>query len=345
MVNDGGAPDKRFLESIFKTDLHCHLGGSIRLKTLVELADEQSVPLPSKDIGKLKKTISPSEFRSLEEYLAAFTTTESVLRDPAALERVAYEVCEDAAKENVIYLELRFGPTNYETDDLSPQRVVSSVLDGMKRAEKDYSIKTGLILCGIRTELERTREAAELAVIFQGRGVVGFDLAGAERGHRPKDLMEAFAPVLKNFVPVTVHAGEGYGAKSIEEAINYLRADRIGHGTKIQENTKLYDYVNVRRIALEVCPTSNVQTRVVSSIGTHPMLRYFRDDLRVCINTDNRTISDTTVTNELFKCSKHLGLSRGDIKSLVKAGVKAAFLQPRERTALLDRVDEQFEEL
>ena len=179
MVNDGGAPDKRFLESIFKTDLHCHLGGSIRLKTLVELADEQSVPLPSKDIGKLKKTISPSEFRSLEEYLAAFTTTESVLRDPAALERVAYEVCEDAAKENVIYLELRFGPTNYETDDLSPQRVVSSVLDGMKRAEKDYSIKTGLILCGIRTELERTREAAELAVIIQGRGVVGFDLAGA----------------------------------------------------------------------------------------------------------------------------------------------------------------------
>lgn len=330
------------LKALPKTDLHCHLDGSVRLKTILELAEQQKVRLPANDEEGLAKAIHRGEVcKSLEDYLAAFDVTLSVLQTEEALYRAAYELALDASDENVRYLEVRYSPALHQQKNLKMTTVIDAVLEGLRVAKRETGIKCGVIVCGIRQMNPQTSvRLAELSVAYKNRGVIGFDLAGAEVNFPAKDHKQAFQLILKNNVNCTAHAGEAYGPESIAQAIHYLGAHRIGHGTRLREDGDLLNYVNDHRIPLEVCLSSNVQTGAVDSLGAHPLKFYFDYGLRVTINTDNRLITDTTVTKELWIAHRQLGMSLEDLTILIVSGFKSAFLPFREKQDLLNQVNE-----
>lgn len=319
-----------------KTDLHCHLDGSLRPETLVELARAQGVRLPTEDLVELRKHLTPPPGGDLIDYLELFDLTLSVLDTEESLERVAFELAEDAARENVRYLEVRFAPNLHQKRGLSLEAILDAVRAGLGRAERAYPIKTGIILCGIRQiDPKISFRLAELAVAYKRRGVVAFDLAGAEKDWPAKDHLEAFYLIRNHNINVTVHAGEAFGAPSIHQAIHYCGAHRIGHGTRLREDPDLLDYVNDHRIGIEVCLTSNLQTGVVGSFDTHPFREYFDRGLRVSLNTDNRLMSGTSVTQELMTAIEAFQLSLHDIRKILIHGFKSAFLPHAAKSALL----------
>jgi adenosine deaminase len=333
------------IEKLPKTDLHCHLDGSLRLKTILELAEQYKVKLPATDEAGLFKLIYPGEeCKSLEDYLKAFDITLAVLQWEDALHRVAYELAEDAARENVRYLEVRYSPMLHTRLGLKLTNIVEAVLAGLRDAKRKYGIRYGLILCGIRSiSAESSVRMAELCVAYKNRGVVAFDLAGAEYNFPAKDHKEAFQLILNNNVNCTAHAGEAYGPESIAQAIHFCGAHRIGHGTRLRENGDLLNYINDHRIPLEVCLSSNVQTRAVSDMASHPLPFYLSYGLRVTINTDNRLVTDTTVSKELFLAHKHYGLSLADLKEIIISGFKSAFLPYREKADVLKEITRELE--
>jgi adenosine deaminase len=337
------AVTEELLLALPKTDLHCHLDGSMRVKTILELAEQQKVKLPADTEDGLAKAIHMGQVcKSLEEYLVAFDVTLSVLQTADALYRAAYELAVDAAAENVRWLEVRYSPALHLQKGLKMTTVIDSVLEGLRAAKRETGIKCGVIVCGIRhINPQTSMRLAELAVAYKNRGVIGFDLAGAEASFPAKDHRDAFQLILKNNVNCTAHAGEAYGPESISQAIHNLGAHRIGHGTRLREDGDLLNYVNDHRIPLEVCPTSNVQTGAVSSLAAHPLKFYFDYGLRVTINTDNRLITDTTVTKELWVAHKELGLSLEDLVTILVSGFKSAFLPFREKQDMLRAVNQE----
>jgi adenosine deaminase len=205
--------------------------------------------------------------------------------------------------------------------------VIEAVLNGLRAAHENLGIESNVIVCGIRNvSVESSLEMAELAVAYKGRGVVGFDLAGAEYDHPAKHHKRAFQLVRDNNINVTIHAGEAYGPESIAQAIHVCGAHRIGHGCRLREDGDLLHYINDHRIPLECCPSSNVQTGAVSTLRSHPLKFYFDLGLRVTVNTDNRLVTDTTVSKELWLCHSQMGLSLPDIKSIILSGYKSSFL-------------------
>jgi adenosine deaminase len=330
-----------WLVELPKVDLHCHLGGSLRIETILDLAEKNKVTLEAKNEEELRNEIvyKNKSNPSLADYIAGIKTCESVLTTPESFSRCAFEVAEDAAKENVKIFELRFAPTNYAHKNIKLYEIMEGTLDGLKRAREQYNIHTGLIVCGIRTDIGATKKAVELAVNYQDFGVVGFDIAGKENGYRPKLFEHIIRPVLENFLPVTTHAGEDDSVASIAEALIYLNAQRIGHGVSLLQSTKLFDYMDNVRIGVEACLTSNVDTGAVASLDTHPIRTFFQRNLRVFLNTDNRTISDTTITKEYMKLVAELGFTQADIYHLARNGVKAAFMNSQTRLPYLDAMD------
>ncbi len=330
------------IQKLPKTDLHCHLDGSLRLSTLMELAEQQKIELPARDPDKLSKALGIGTIRGdLEDFLKAFAVSLSVLQTEEALYRAAYELAEDAWKESVWYLEVRYAPVLHTQKGLRHDVIVRAVVEGLAAAQKRYGIHAGVILCGIRNQSpELSLEMANLAVAWKGRGVIGFDLAGAEEDFPAKKHAEAFHLIRSRNINCTLHAGEGYGPESIGQAIHWCGAHRIGHGTRLREDPDLMAYVNDHRIPLEVCLTSNVETRTVKSYAEHPLRYYFDRGIRVTVNTDNRLFSDTTVTKELHLAHQHLGFSMEELKEIVLYGFKSAFLPFAERRALLERVAE-----
>jgi adenosine deaminase len=327
-------------QSLPKTDLHVHLDGSLRIETILELATEQGIELPSSTRDGLNAAIGCGKnFGSLVEYLRGFEITLKVMQSEAALERIAFELAEDAHRENVRYMELRYAPMLHTRQGLKLTKVVEAVLDGLRRARETYGIKANVIICGIRNiSPESSYEMAELAVAYKGRGVVGYDLAGAEYDHPAKHHRKAFQLVRDNNINCTIHAGEAYGPESIAQAIHVCGAHRIGHGCRLRENGDLLHYVNDHRIPLEICPSSNVQTGAVRDIASHPLKLYFDLGIRVTVNTDNRLITDTTVSKELWLCHTQMGVEFRDIKSLILAGFKSSFRPFHEKQAALRRV-------
>ena len=338
---------RELLASLPKTDLHCHLDGSLRLTTILELAERQGVKLDVSNEKDLAKAIHMGEVcQNLEEYLKAFDITCSVLQTEEALERAAFELAEDAARENVWHLEVRYAPILHTRRGLSLARIVEAVLAGLKRAEHQYGITTGVILCGIRNiDPRQSFRLAKLAVAYRRNGVVAFDLAGGEAGNPAKKHAESFALVLANHMNTTVHAGEAYGPESIQQALHFCGAHRIGHGTRLAEDGDLLAYVTDHRIPLEVCLSSNLQTSVVERPEEHPLRLYYDVGVRVSLNTDNRTITDTTVTDELWLAHQHLGFGLEDLKILLVQGFKSAFLPYRAKRDLLRRVNDTLAEL
>lgn len=332
-----------FFRQLPKTDLHVHLDGSLRLETIIDLAHLHKVALPSEDPAELRRAMNLGQnCGSLVEYLKAFDVTLRVMQHEDALYRVAYELAEDAARENVRYMEVRYSPMLHTRLGLRLTSVVEAVLAGLRAAHDTLGIEANVILCGIRNiSPTSSLEMAELAVAYKGRGVVGFDLAGAEYDHPAKHHKAAFQLVRDNNINCTIHAGEAYGPESIAQALHVCGAHRIGHGCRLREDGDLLHYINDHRIPLECCPSSNVQTGAVRDLASHPMKLYCALGLRVTVNTDNRLVTDTTVSQELWHCHTKMGLTLADIKGMIVAGFKSAFLPFHVKQAYLRRVTEE----
>ena len=330
--------DRELLRRIPKAELHCHLDGSVRPATLLELGREFGVEMPRGDVDSLREYMLVSDRQGLDEYLQRFSVTLSVMQTAAALERVAFELAEDAARDGVRYIEVRYAPVLNVRKGLALGDSVEAPLRGLARAQQLHGIVGRVIVCAIRTMAPMVSlELAELAVAYRHRGVVGFDLAGGEAGHPAAAHEGAFTHAREHDMACTCHAGEGDGADSVRQAVHTCGADRIGHATRLFEDPSLLDYVNDRRIALEICLTSNVQTHAVPSFRSHPLRQYFDRGLNVVLNTDNRLMSGTTLTDEYERAATHLGFTLDELARIALNGFESAFLPYAERQALLER--------
>ncbi len=330
---------REFLFQLPKTDLHVHLDGSLRPETVADLARKQNVDLPSYDPKEVEKLLTvQGKVENLGKYIEKFDITLSVLQTEEALRRAAYELAEDAAAENIRYMEVRYSPILHQEKGMDLNTIVDAVLDGLQEAEKKFNIRTGVIICGIRSiHPETSLMLAELAVSYKGKGVVAFDLAGVEYNYPAKDHIKAFYHVRNNNINCTLHAGEAFGPASIHQAIHYCGAHRIGHGTRLIEDEDLLNYVRDHRIPLEICLTSNVQTQSVPSIEAHPFKYYLEKQLRVTLNTDNRLISGTTMTDELWLAVKTFHLSFEQITKVILNGFKSVFLPFDEKVEIYQK--------
>jgi adenosine deaminase len=338
--NSTQIPSEELIRSLPKVDLHCHLDGSLRPETLWELAQERQHKLPARSAGELKKYFEVKKpFKSLEDYLERFNAILPVLQDAEALQRASHELALDAAAEGILYLEVRYSPVLHTKGGLKLTRVMDAVLEGLRQAEREADIKTGVIVCGIRNISPETSLAlAELTAAYKHQGVVGFDLAGAEDHFPAKDHSEAFYLIRKNNINCTVHAGEAYGPDSIRQALHDLNTHRIGHGTRLKEDGDLLNYVNDHRIPLEICISSNLHVGAVSSLETHPLRLYYDYGLRVTLNTDNRLISNTSVTNEYLVACNTFGFTEEDLKNIIVMGFKSSFMPYKSKVKLFERV-------
>ncbi len=327
------------LQRLPKAELHVHLDGSLRPATLLELAAARGVALPVQDIESLARYMLVDDARNLEDYLARFEITLAVMQDAESLERIAHELVIDAAEDGVRYIEVRYCPWLNTRAGLSLEDVVRSVHRGLARGEKETGTIARSIICALRNlGASHAMEMAQVAASHRTQGVVAFDLAGAEAGYPARDFVEAFAYARSHDLAVTVHAGEGDGAHSIREAVHLCGAHRIGHGTRLGEDALLLAYVRDRRIALELCPTSNVQTRVTASFDEHPIKMLRNAGVVVTINTDNRLMSGVTLTEEYARCAEHLGFSMMELADLSLAAFEVSFLPWPERVKLRARV-------
>jgi len=345
-VNDVSAAFAEVLQRMPKAELHCHLDGSLRPATLLELSTAHGLTLPATTRDELGAYMRVDDAHNLEEYLARFEITLAVMQDAASLERLAHELVLDAALDGVRYIEVRFCPALNVRGGLSLDDVVAAVLRGLSRGERETGTIARVIICALRSlPWPHAMEMAELAVSYRGRGVVAFDLAGGELGNPAHEHAQAFDYARNNDLAVTVHAGEGDGPLSIREAVHRCGADRIGHGTRLHEDARLEAYIIDHRIPLEVCPTSNVQTRVVPSFAEHPLVRYVKRGAVVTINTDNRLMSGVSLTDEYVSCAQHLGFGFADLSQLALAAFDAAFLPHAERQSMRDAAAREIAQL
>jgi adenosine deaminase len=324
-----------------KAELHCHLDGSLRPRTVLELAEEQGVKLPTTHLGQLTRLLEAGKrTRNLGDYLKIFDYTLAVMQHKDALYRTAFELVEDCAAENVRHLEVRYSPILHRKRRLSFEDIVDPVIAGLRDAGVKYDMSTGVIICGIRSMAPKVSMAlAELAVAYKGRGVLAFDLAGQEKDYPAKAHRAAFQLILKNNVNSTVHGGEAFGAQSIAQALHYCGAHRIGHGTRLHEDQDLLRYVRDHRVPLEMCLSSNIQTRAVRTLREHPCGDYFRQGLRVTLNTDNRLMSATTASEELALAARAFRFSPYEVKRIILNGFKSAFMPYPQKARMLREVN------
>ena len=329
-----------------KAELHNHLDGSLRVETMIDLARAAGVPLPSTDPDLLRRHMLVSDARNLEDYLQRFDLTIALLQRPEAIERVAYEMLEDAARDHVRYIEIRYCPQLSTGEGLSLGEVLEAELRGLARGERDFGVRARIINCSLRHyDPSVSVEIARESLAFRDRGVVAFDLAGDEAGRPPGVHGEAFDVAVRGCLGITVHAGEGAGAESIAEAVQRCHADRIGHGTRLYEDPVLQAFLRDRRTLIEVNITSNVQTRVVRRAAEHPVRGYVDAGLNVTLSTDSWLMSGVSLSDEYWTAHTQLGFGRADVDRLILNGFAGAFLPWPERLSLLATVEAELADL
>src|SRR6201988_3046022 len=335
------------LKSLPKVLLHEHLDGVLRPATVIALAKNvQYGQLPTQDPEDLAQWFHRGANQgSLPKYLEGFAHTIAVMQTEEALERVAYEQAEDLHNDGVVYFETRFAPLFHTQNGLTHQQVVAAVLKGLQRGRQDFGMRFGLIICAMRN-MNVSLEMAELAVDFRERGVVGFDLAGEEGGYPPKKHVDAFHYIQRENFNITIHAGEGYGKESIWQAIQYCGAHRIGHGTRLIDDIAVADgkavklgdlaqYVLDKRIPLEICLLSNVHTGATPTLAQHPFKILYQEKFRVTLNTDNRLMSSTSMTQEFEAAAGTFNLSLDDFEKITINAMKSSFLPYNERIGFI----------
>jgi adenosine deaminase len=335
---------EKVIHDVPKVLLHDHLDGGLRPQTILELAKEQKYDkLPTEDPGELAEWFHRGANKgNLVEYLSGFEHTCGVMQTKESLERVAYEMIEDMKDDGVCYVETRFAPVFHTKNGLYYEESVNAVLKGLERGKKEFGVGYGLIICGMRN-MKNALDFAEVAVNFRNNGVVGFDLAGEEGGFPPKKHIEAFQCIQRANFNITIHAGEAFGKESIWQAIQWCGAHRIGHATHLMEDInydkdgnvvsfgELAQYILDKRIPLEICLLSNVHTGAVDKIENHPFGTLFKEKFRVTINTDDRLMSDTTMTNEFLLAIEHFNLTLDDVEKITINAMKSAFIHHNER--------------
>jgi len=338
-----------------KVLLHDHLDGGLRPATVIELADAAGyTALPSSDAAELGRWfLAASHSGSLVRYLEGFGHTVAAMQTADALVRVAAECAQDLAADGVVYAEVRFAPELHVQDGLPLDAVVEAVLEGFRvgvtrAAEQGRRIRVGCLLTAMR-HAARSREIADLAIRYRDVGVCGFDIAGAEAGFPPTRHLDAFEYLRQQNAHFTIHAGEAFGLPSIWEALQWCGADRLGHGVRIVDDITigedgsaklglLANYVRDMRIPLEMCPTSNVHTGAAASLAEHPIGLLTRLRFRVTVNTDNRLMSDVSMTGEMTALAETFGYGWSDLQWFTVNAMKSAFLGFDERLALINDV-------
>lgn len=336
------------IKEVPKVLLHDHLDGGLRPETIIELAEQQKYKkLPTKDPTELSEWFHRGANKgNLIEYLQGFEHTCALMQTKESLERIAYEMMEDMKNDGICYVETRFAPVLHLDKKLHYDDVITAVLNGLERGREDFGVKFGLILCGMRN-MKNSLEIAELAVNNRNKGVVGFDLAGEEGGYPPKDHLEAFQFIQRENFNITIHAGEAFGKESIWQAIQICGAHRIGHATRLLEDVvldkngdvvslgELSQYVLDKRLPLEICLLSNVHTGAIDSLENHPFGIFYNKKFRVFLNTDDRLMSDTTLTKEYLTATEVFGISLDDIERLNINAMKSAFIPYEERLKII----------
>lgn len=335
------------VRSLPKVLLHEHLDGGLRPSTVIELAAASGYAgLPTTDPQALAAWFHRGAQRgNLPEYLEGFRHTTGVMQSAAALERVAFEFIEDMHEDGVVYAEVRFAPVFHTEGGLTQDQVVAAVTAGLRRGEATYGVQWGLIICAMR-HMKNSLEAAELAIRCRDLGVVGFDLAGGEDGFPPKKHVEAFQAIERANFYITIHAGEAYGPESIWQALQYCGAHRLGHATRLRDDIevlpdgtlklgRLAQYILDRRVPLEMCLSSNLHTGACARLEDHPFGMFFRRGFRVCLNTDDRLMSDTSMTKETILATELFNLSLAELEKLSINAMKSAFAPYDERIRII----------
>ncbi|WP_205665683.1 adenosine deaminase [Anoxybacter fermentans] len=327
------------LMALPKVELHLHLDGSVNPETILELAQKEGIDLPTENLDELRRYLEvPEDCKSLGEYLQKFEFPLAVMQTKEGLKRIAYELCERVAKENVRYFEVRFAPQLHTRKGLTLNEVVEAVLDGLNEGKREFNVKAGLILCAMRHQpVEINLEIADLAARFKEKGVVAVDLAGDEANFPVEDHAEVFERAKASGLHITIHAGEAAGAQSVAKAIE-LGAERIGHGVRSFEDPEVLAKLKEKKILLEVCPKSNRHTKAVRNISEHPVKEYFDKGIRVSINTDNRTVSNTSLTDEYQLVMEELGFTVDEIKKMILYAAETVFLPESERDQLVQEI-------
>lgn len=326
------------IKNMKKVELHLHLDGSLRSSTVKELLNNMDSNSYSEDEVKNMLTVD-KDCSSLNEYLKKFQIPNKVMQTEESLKRVTYELIEDLKKENVIYAEIRFAPQLHIAGGLSYDEIVTSVISGMNKGMKDGNIKCNLILCCMRgnDNQKLNIDTVEIARKYLNKGVCAIDLAGAEAIYKTSEFEYIFELARKLNVPYTIHAGEADGKESVKTAISF-GTKRLGHGVRIIEDENLIKEAVKKGVTLEVCPTSNLHTNVVSNITLHPVYNLYKSGLNITINTDNRTVSNTTLQKEYMLLINNFDFSYNDLVEMNKNAIKAAFLSDSEKIELLEEL-------
>jgi adenosine deaminase len=312
-----------------KIELHCHLDGSLRPKTIIEIAEKEGININYKNIEEVKEAVTaPLDCKSLDEYLKAFELPNLVMQSKESLRRITFELYEDAAEENVKYMEVRFAPLLHTLKGLTVEEIIESVIEGMRDAEAKYDIKGNIILGCMRfMSVEKAFEVVEKGKKFLGKGVVAIDLCAAEVEGFCQKFVEPIKLARGYGYRVTIHAGETGIGENVLEAVELLGAERIGHGVYIRNCESAYKIVKEKNITLEMCPTSNVQTKAVSSFNDHPIYDFYKDGIKVTLNTDNRTVSNTTMTKEIGITANEFNIDYEDYKKIYYNSVESSFAE------------------
>lgn len=332
------------IREVPKVLLHDHLDGGLRPETVIDLAKEINyTKLPTSDPEELSEWFFRGANKgNLVEFLQGFEHTIAVMQSKEALTRVAYEMMEDMKNDGICYVETRFAPVFHTEGGLNYDEIMTAVLTGLEKGKKDFGVGYGLLLCGMRN-MQNTLEIAELAVNYRYRGVVGFDLAGEEGGYPPKKHIDAFQYIQRANFSITVHAGEAFGKESIWQALQYCGAHRIGHATRLTEDFhyddkgnivsigELAQYILDKRIPLEICLLSNVHTGAIPSLDKHPFTDFYKEGFRVFLNTDDRLMSKSTLSNEYLIAAENFDINLDDIEKLNINAMKSSFLPHKER--------------
>lgn len=353
-------PSRELVRALPKVGLHEHLDGSLRPATVLELARQSGYrELPHEAPEPLGQWFfEGANKKQLPLYLEGFRHTIAVMQTEDALERVAYECLSDCAAENIVYQELRFAPHFHTRGGLGLDAVMLAVLRGLRRASQEHDVGFGLIVCALRNEDPALSvKLVELALSYREQGCVGFDLAGEEAGHPAKEHLHAFQLAKRMNFSLTLHAGESFGPESIWQALQYCGAHRIGHGTRLVEDLVIYEgrvvkigplaqYVLDHRVPLEVCLSSNVHTGASADLATHPFPTFLELGFRLTLNTDNRLMSRTTLSDEYSLAVEHYGLGLDDLETLSINGMKSAFAHYDYRCrAIYERIKRGFNAL
>ncbi len=339
---------REIIQKMPKADLHRHLEGSLTPEAIIRVARKYNVPLPSYDPRQLAPYVQVTDQdKTLLDFIKKFDTIGQVFSSEDAIRELTYQVISDASKDNVKYLELRFSPMYMaQKYDLNLNRVIDSVCKGVEEARKDCDTEVNTILI-VERQMgpSKAAQVESLAEEYRDRGVVGLDLANDEANFPPGPYAEIFKKAKAAGLSVTIHAGEAAGPQNVRTAIEELKADRIGHGVRMEEDPTVEQEVIDWHIPVEICPTSNVQTGAVTSIAAHPFKRFLDKGVPVVINTDDPGISNTTLTDEYLKVASQFGISVGQLQHIVMNAVDAAFLSPDRKKSLHDKFQLAFDEI